>query len=202
MCLAYLKGTYPSRLTQSLWDQLWFATTLSCAYRPITDLYFRHVLRLHGVPRSIVSDRDTKFLSHFLITLWKRLGTKLKLSTSCYPPTDGQTKVIDRTLGVLLRVLIKTHAKAWDLLLPHVEFAYNKAPHKSTIMSPFKIVYDIRSLTAGDLTPRALEGKPSVAAEKRVIGTQKLHDKVREKTDRSNASYQDRANKHNKRVVF
>jgi len=55
----------------------------------IVELYFKKVTRVHGIPRSIVSDWDTKFLSHFWITLWKKLGTKLSYSIACHRQTDG-----------------------------------------------------------------------------------------------------------------
>jgi len=141
-------------------------------------LYFNEVVKLHGFPRSIVSDRDTKFLSHFWGPLWKKLGTKLKYSTTCPPETDGQTEVTNRTLGVLLRTLIKSNLKSWDKLLGHAEFSYNKTPSKTTGMSPFKVVYRIEPRSPLDLTPGSMDSRPNVVATKRVQEIQELHQKM------------------------
>ena len=58
----------------------------------VTNMFFKEVVRLHGFPRSIVSDRDTKFLSHFCRTLWMKLGTKLIFSLAYYPQIDGKLR--------------------------------------------------------------------------------------------------------------
>jgi len=107
----------------------------------VANLYFKEIVRLHGIPKSMVSDRDTKFLSHFWLTLWRKMGTHLKFSTTCHPQTDGQTEVTNRTLGTLLRVLVKKNIKGWDELLPHAEFAFNRSPSKATGLSPFQVLY-------------------------------------------------------------
>jgi hypothetical protein len=90
----------------------------------IVDLFFKEIVRLHGVPRSIFFDRDVKFLSYFWKVLRGKLGTKLLFSTTCHPQTDGQIEVVNMTLTQLLRTVIQKNLKTWEDCLPFIEFAY------------------------------------------------------------------------------
>ncbi|XP_024009449.1 uncharacterized protein LOC112084532 [Eutrema salsugineum] len=122
----------------------------------VANLFFRDIVRLHAMPRTIVSDRDTKFLSFFWKTLWSKLGTKLLFSTTCHPQSDGQTEIVNRTLSTLLRALIKKNLKTWEECLSHVEFAYNHAKHSASQFSPFEIVYGFNPTSPLDLMPLPL----------------------------------------------
>ncbi|KAL4296936.1 hypothetical protein GQ457_12G014780 [Hibiscus cannabinus] len=115
------------------------------------------VVRLHGIPRTIVSDRDTKFLSHFWRSLWNRIGTKLLFSTTCHPQTDGQTEVVNRVLSTLLRSSVGKNPKFWDECLSHVEFAYNRSVHSATKFTPFEVVYGFNPLSPMDLLPLPID---------------------------------------------
>ena len=78
----------------------------------VVELFFREVVRLHGLPKRIVSDQDTKFVGYLWGTLWKKLKTNLMLSSSHHPQTDGQTKVVNKSLGNLLRCLVGDKPKS------------------------------------------------------------------------------------------
>ena len=133
----------------------------------VADLFFREVVRLHGIPKTIVSDRDVKFLSLFWRTLWNKLGTKLLFSTICHPQTDGQTEVVNRTLGTLLCALIQKNLKNWEECMPHIEFAYNRTLHSSTNCSPFEIVYGFNPLTPMDLIQLPIDKQVSLDGKKK-----------------------------------
>jgi hypothetical protein len=107
----------------------------------ITNFFFKEIIRLHGLPRSIVSDRDTKFIEHFWRTLWKKMGTNLMFSSAYHPQMDGKTEVVNRSLGDLLRSLVTKNHSSWDNVLPRAEFAYNDSVNRSIGKSPFEIVY-------------------------------------------------------------
>jgi len=164
----------------------------------IANLYFKEIVRLHGIPKSMVSDRGTEFLSHFWLTLWSKLGTHLKFSTTCHP----QTEVTNQTLGTLLRVLVRKNIKAWDELLPYAEFAFNRAPCKSTHLSPFQLVYGYNPKTPLDLTPIPTTSKFSWEAEKRAKEIKELHAQGRERIQKSNAQAMHQAKKHKREAHF
>jgi len=119
----------------------------------IAKLFFKEVVRLHGLPKKIVSDRDTKFLSHFWKTLWSRLRTKLKFSTTCHPQIDRQTKVVNISPSTLLKVILKVNHKSWDEYLLHIEFVNNNVVYRTIKLSPFKVVYGFNPITHLDLIP-------------------------------------------------
>lgn len=119
----------------------------------VADLFFTEIVHLHGVPNTIVLDRNAKFLSHFWRTLWFKLGTKLLFSTTCHPQTDDQTEVINRTLSTILWAILKTNLKLWEECLMHIEFAYNRSVYSTTKVSPFRVVYGFNPRAPIDLLP-------------------------------------------------
>ncbi|OAO89342.1 hypothetical protein AXX17_ATUG01610 [Arabidopsis thaliana] len=168
----------------------------------IANLFFREVVRLHGMPKTIVSDRDTKFLSYFWKTLWSKLGTKLLFSTTCHPQTDGQTEVVNRTLSTLLRALIKENLKTWEDCLPHVEFAYNHSVHSATKFSPFQIVYGFNPITPLDLMPLPLSERVSMDGKKKADLVQQIHEQARKNIEEKTKQYAKHANKSRKELIF
>ncbi|KAK1602202.1 hypothetical protein QYE76_018186 [Lolium multiflorum] len=148
--------------------------------RQIQDLLAKgEIVRLHGVPRSIVSDRDVKFMSYLWKTLMAKFNVKLLFSSSSHPQTDGQTEVVNRSLSTLLRVLVKKNLKAWEDCIPHAEFAYNRAKHSTTMRSPFMVVYGFEPPTAIDLLPLPLHEQVNMDIDKRAQYMKKLHEDTR-----------------------
>jgi hypothetical protein len=105
----------------------------------VAKRFFDGVVRLHGMPSVIVSDRDPKFTSLFWSTLFERFGTRLAMSTANHPQSDGQTERMVRTLQEMLRSTISHEQHDWTDKLAALEFAYNNSIHPSTSLTPFEL---------------------------------------------------------------
>lgn len=103
--------------------------------------YVSQVVRYHGVPQHIVSDRDPLFASTFWQALQKALGTKHSMSTAYHPQTDGQTERLNLVMEDMLRACVLDYPGSWEDHLALVEFAYNNSYHSSIGMAPFEALY-------------------------------------------------------------
>ena len=104
-------------------------------------IYIDEIVKLHGVPLSIVSDRDPRFTSRFWYSLHEAMGTKLSFSTAFHPQSDGQSERTIRTLEDMLRACVMDFKDSWESHLTLVEFAYNNSYHQSIGMAPFEALY-------------------------------------------------------------
>jgi hypothetical protein len=168
----------------------------------VANLFFREILRLQGMPKTIVSNHDVKFMSYFWKTLWEKLGTKLLFSTTCHPQTNGQTEVVNRILSMLLRTMVKKNLKDCEECLPHVEFAYNRAVHSTTNLCPFEIVYGFKPIAPIDLLPLPLQERTNMEASKRAAYMKKIHEKTKESIELKAVRKVTSMNKHRKKCYL
>ncbi|GJS04831.1 RNA-directed DNA polymerase [Tanacetum coccineum] len=168
----------------------------------VARLYFAEIVKLHGVPKTLTSDRDVKFVSHFWRTLWTRLGSKLQFSSSHHPQTDGQTEVVNQSLGNLLRSLIGDNAKQWDLILPQAEFAYNRSVNRTTGKSPFEVVYGRNPITPLDLVPVPEVGRFSEEGADQSEQIKELHRSVQEQIYSDMNNYKEHEIIHHNQVLY
>ncbi|GKB78375.1 putative reverse transcriptase domain-containing protein [Tanacetum coccineum] len=145
--------------SSSGYDAIWVIVdrlTKSAHFLPIREdykteklarIYINEIVARHGVPVSIISDRDGRFAggsdsaSHLWQALQKALGTKLNMSTAYHPETDGQSEHTIQTLEDMLRACVMDFGGSWDTHLPLVEFSYNNSYHKSIQCAPFEALY-------------------------------------------------------------
>jgi len=126
------------RLTKSAY---FLPINIKYSLEKLTKLYIKEIVRLHGVPTSIVSDRDPRFTSKFWGSLHQALGTKLHLSSAYHPQTDGQSERTIQSLEDLLRACVLEDSGSWDRCLPLIEFTYNNSFHSSIGMAPYDALY-------------------------------------------------------------
>ncbi|KAF8393178.1 hypothetical protein HHK36_021419 [Tetracentron sinense] len=107
----------------------------------VAGIFVREIVRRHGIPQSVISDRDRVFLSHFWSELFKLQGTTLKRSTAYHPQSDGQTEVVNRCLETYLRCFAFEKPRTWARWLAWAEYWYNTSSHSSTRCTPFRALY-------------------------------------------------------------
>ena len=105
----------------------------------LAKIYMNRIVCLHGVPRTIVSDRGTQFTSKFWNQLDETLGTRLEFSIAFHPHTDGQTERVNQILEDMLRSCALDYGSSWDDNLPYAEFSYNNSYQASLKMALSKL---------------------------------------------------------------
>jgi hypothetical protein len=109
--------------------------------RQYAELYISHIVRYHGILKTIISDRGSIFIAHFLEQLHECLGTHLICSSAYHPQTDEQTERVNKIIEDMLRACVLTNGPKWDKQLPLAEFSYNNSYQESIKMSPFEALY-------------------------------------------------------------
>jgi len=107
----------------------------------LAELYIDNVLRLHGAPKSIVSDRGPQFSAKLWKSFHKAMCTSLDFSTTFHPQTDGQTERVNQILEDLLRACVMTYGNDWEKSLSFAKFSYNNNHQASLKISPFETLY-------------------------------------------------------------
>ncbi|GJT66670.1 putative nucleotidyltransferase, ribonuclease H [Tanacetum coccineum] len=179
--------------TQKRHDAIWVVVdrlTKSAHFLPIrknygisklAEIFRQEIVRLHGTPTSIVSDRDPKFTSHFWKGLQKAWGTRLKFSTAFHPQTDGQSERTIQTLEDMLRACALEWTGSWDEYLCLVEFAYNNSWHASIKAAPFELLYGRKCrapICWDEVGERLIEGPEliEITNEKVAVAKEKLKE--------------------------
>ncbi|GKA42859.1 putative reverse transcriptase domain-containing protein [Tanacetum coccineum] len=107
----------------------------------LARLYLKEVVTRHGIPVSIICDRDPRFASNFWRSFQKAMGTRLDMSTAYHPETDGQSERTIQTLEDMLRACVIDFGNGWEGHLPLIEFSYNNSYHASIKAAPFEALY-------------------------------------------------------------
>jgi hypothetical protein len=144
-------------------------TTVDVDASTTARIFFDHVFRLHGMPETIISDRDPRFTSTFWKSLFQLVGTQLAMSTAFHPQTDGQTERANRTIEDVLRCYSDEHQTNWDELLTPVEFTINNSVQASINESPFYLNYGRHPATPAAIASGVAQPSASPSADKFVI---------------------------------
>jgi hypothetical protein len=190
--------------TRKQHDTIWVVVdrlTKSAHFLPIrenisseemAEMFVAEIVARHGIPATIVSDRDTRFTSRYWRKFQEEMGTKLLISTAYHPQTDGQTERTIQTLEDMLRACVLDFGGNWDDHLPLVEFSYNNSYQASIGMAPYEALYGRRCRTPvcwGEVGQRELASSDLVAEANEKISI--IRERLKVAQDRQKA-YADR----------
>lgn len=136
-----------------------------------------------------MSDRNNKFVSYFRNTLWRLFDAKLLFSTFHHLKIDGHTKVINKTLGSIIRTLVTKNLKYWELKLCHTEFAYNKSASYAIKFSPFESIYGVNPFMHITLIDLPKNDRIYGDARKQVEALIRIHQQVQNNIQRAKKKY-------------
>ncbi len=169
----------------------------------VATLFMNEIVRHHGLPSSIVSDRDARFTSSFWKSLWKLLGTKLNMSTAFHPETDGQTERMNRTLEQMLRSYVNYKSNDWDEYLVSCEIAYNNSVQSSTGYSPYYLNNGCHIKLPVTLNATQLEQmSTNETANQMVQRMNETMNKAKEHIAQAQQKQIKYANQHRKEITF
>ena len=158
----------------------------------LADHFLQQVIRPHGLPSSMVSDRGPLFTSDFWKRVMETLGISRNLSTAFHPQTDGQTERANATLKQYLWAYCNYQQDDWEKLLPIAEFCYNNTQTETTRITPFFANYGYHLHLLPDLGTRN-EETPEVSEYVAVLG--RLHEELRAEIKEAQMSQAEQANK-------
>ena len=141
--------------------------------KDIAHVFMKGIFVYHGLPRRIISDRDSKFTSNFWKAIFEATGTQLSFSTAYHPQSDGQTERVNQVIEDMLRAYCMREPVKWTRYLYLVEFAYNASFQRSIGMSPFKALYGQECLTPLKWTDPMI----------RVQASKEMLDEMQQQTD-------------------
>ncbi len=159
-------------------------TTVHVTGEETARLFMDHVWKYHGIPESIVSDRDPRFTGKFMTEFWRILGTSQRKSTAFHPQTDGQTERTNRTLEDMVRHYVGPSHKDWDNHLAAAEFAINNSYQESIKTTPFRL-----NIAEDPTTPM------NVCKESKVPAAWKLANQIRDDLVKAREALQNAQNR-------
>jgi hypothetical protein len=133
-------------------------TPKNCSAETAAEEFYRHLVKLFGIPTDIVSDRDARFTGRFWTHLFNMMGTELKFSTANHPQTDGQTERMNQLLEEYLRHYVTASQRNWLELLDTAQFCYNLHRSSATGFSPFELALGYQPLTPSEVALQKKEG--------------------------------------------